>query len=449
MDGEVEPYENGSKNHKQLAANFDIMSTSSEVLPETSKMNETLKSQTDRELKDFNNSEGCTERSELLENQRGQTYRPLTLLRVIRGALCLVVLVSTAFMTLIFLAPVTFLILRLFSIHYSREATSFLFGHWLAMWPFLFEKINKTKVVFAGDSVPPRERILLFSNHRTEVDWMYIWDLALRKDRLGYVKYMLKSSVRNVPIFGWGFHVLEFILVERKWEMDKPVIELMLSTFNDPQDPLWLVLFPEGTDFTEQKCIRSQRFAEEHGLPILNNVLLPRTKGFFSCLSLLRGSLDAVYDVTIGYNYQCPLFMDNVFGVDPAEVHIHVRRVSIMEIPTSEDGAAAWLIESFRQKDKLLSSFYTKGRFPNSVIEDDIPTFKCLVNFAVMVIATAFFLTFTILSSMWLKIYVALSCVYFAAATYFNCRPKPILECMKGRIPFGNTRISSSLQDSY
>ncbi|KAH9289724.1 hypothetical protein KI387_033841, partial [Taxus chinensis] len=110
---------------------------------------------------------------------------------------------------------------------------------------------------------------------------------------LGYIKYILKSSVRNVPIFGWGFHILEFILVERKWELDKPVIESMLSTFMDPQDPLWLVLFPEGTDFTEQKCRRSQQFAKEHGLPVLSNVLLPRTKGFTSCLALLRGSMDA------------------------------------------------------------------------------------------------------------------------------------------------------------
>ncbi|WJX56918.1 1-acylglycerol-3-phosphate O-acyltransferase [Trifolium repens] len=39
----------------------------------------------------------------------------------------------------------------------------------------------------------------------------------------------------------------------------------MLSTFKDPQDPLWLAIFPEGTDFTEEKCIRSEKYAAEHG----------------------------------------------------------------------------------------------------------------------------------------------------------------------------------------
>lgn len=443
----MELFENGSDNGKRLSASFDIVSVSGKVTEEGSTMNKAFKSEIDTELKDLNKSGGCSEKSGLLNNRKGQTHRPLTLLRVIRGVLCLVVLLTTAFTTLVFLTPVSFVILRLFSIHYSREATSFLFGHWLAMWPLLFEKINKTKVVFAGDSVPPRERILLISNHRTEVDWMYMWDLALRKDCLGYIKYILKSSVRNVPIFGWAFYILEFILIERKWELDKPVIESMLATFKDPRDPLWLVLFPEGTDFTEKKCKRSQQFAKESGFPILNNVLLPRTKGFTACLDSLRGSLDAVYDVTIGYKYRWPLFMDNVFGVDPAEVHLHIRRVPLNEIPPSEDGGAAWLIEAFRRKDELLSTFSKEGCFPGAGTEEELPTFKCFFNLAVMIIATGFFSTIIIISSMWLKIYLVLSCVYFATATYLNCRPTPILGCLKGWMLHSSSFISSSQQD--
>lgn len=98
--------------------------------------------------------------------------------------------------------------------------------------------------------VPARERVLLIANHRTEVDWMYLWDLAIRKGQLGYIKYILKSSLMKLPVFGWAFHILEFISVERKWEADKLTMHQMLSTFKDYHDPLWLALFPEGTDFT-------------------------------------------------------------------------------------------------------------------------------------------------------------------------------------------------------
>lgn len=180
----------------------------------------------------------------------GPKRHPLTPARVLRGVVCLVVFLSTAFMMLVSIGFFTAVLMRLFSLHYSRKATSFFFGMWLALWPFLFEKINKTKVVFTGESVPSNERVLLIANHRTEVDWMYLWDLALRKGQLGYIKYVLKSSLMKLPVFGWSFHIMEFISVERKWEVDESRMRQMLSSFKNRQDPLWLAVFPEGTDFT-------------------------------------------------------------------------------------------------------------------------------------------------------------------------------------------------------
>jgi hypothetical protein len=44
---------------------------------------------------------------------------------------------------------------------------------------------------------------------------------------------------------------------------------------------------------SEQKCNSSKKFAAEAGLPVLTNVLLPKTKGFHTCLETLRDSLDA------------------------------------------------------------------------------------------------------------------------------------------------------------
>lgn len=186
-----------------------------------------------------------------LSSNDGLKHRKLTPFRVFRGLICLVLLLSTAFMFLVYFGPIAAVLLHFFSIiHLRRKKTSLFFGLWLSLWPFLFEKVNKTKVIFSGETVPPRERVVLIANHRTEVDWMYMWDLALRKGCLGYIKFVLKSSLMKLPIFGWGFHILEFIPVERKWEIDEPILRQMLSTFANPLDPLWLAVFPEGTDFT-------------------------------------------------------------------------------------------------------------------------------------------------------------------------------------------------------
>ncbi|KAK6946204.1 Phospholipid/glycerol acyltransferase, partial [Dillenia turbinata] len=362
----------------------------------------------------------------LMEKDR---LRPqfLTPLRTIRGVLCLAIMLSTSFMTLVYGGFVTAVVVRLFSIHYSRRGTSFIFGAWLALWPFLFEKINGTKVVFSGDSIPAGERVLIIANHRTLVDWIYLWDLGLRKGRLGYIKYILKSLLMKVPIYGWAFHLLEFISVERKWDVDQSHLHQMLSTFKDPRDPLWLVLFPEGYIYKEQNCLRSQKYAAENGLPILTHVLLPKTKGYCACLEELTGSLDAVYDVTIGYKHHCPSLLDNLFGVVPSEVHIHVHRIPFNDIATSEDDASAWLIHAFQLKDQLLSDFYLRGNFPNEGTEGDLSILKCLANFAGVIAFTGVFTYLTIFSFIWFKLYSCLVCFYLVFATFFNFRPVPIL----------------------
>lgn len=348
--------------------------------------------------------------------------------QIIRGVICISVLVLTAFMMLIYPGFITAVIIRIFSLHYSRKGTSIVFGAWLALWPFLFEKINKTKVIFSGDNVPIEDRVLLISNHRTEVDWMYLWDLALRKGKLGFVKYVLKSSLMKWPIFGWAFHVLEFIPVERRWEADKLKMHQMLLSFRDAKDPLWLALFPEGTDFTEKKCIRSQKIAAEKGLAVLKHVLLPKTKGFFACLHELKDSLDAVYDITIGYKPMRPSFIDNVLGVAPSEVHIHIHRVSINKISIiSEADIDTWLMNKFTLKDKLLSDFHLQGHFPGEETERGLSSIKCFINFVCVISLTGICIFVTFFSSSWFKIYVSLACVYLGSATYFDFRPSPLL----------------------
>ncbi|KAJ0804951.1 putative 1-acylglycerol-3-phosphate O-acyltransferase [Helianthus annuus] len=372
----------------------------------------------------------------------GSKKYPLTFKRALRGLTCLIVYILTSFILLVYLGPFAAVFLRLFSIHYSRKTATFLFGLWLALWPFLFEKINKTKVVFSGETVPNKERVLLIANHKTEVDWMYLWDLALRKGCIGCIKYVLKSSLLKLPVFGWGFHLLEFISVERKWEVDEVMMRKMLLTFTDPCDPLWLAIFPEGTDFSEEKCMKSQKFAAENGLPVLKNVLLPKTRGFHACLEILRDSLDAgstffivgfwvLYDVTIAYKNRCPTFLDNVFGIEPSEVHVHVRRILLEDIPSSEPECEEWLLTTFQFKDRLLSDFIANGHFENEGTEGELSTIKCSLNCTLVLAITCLLTYLNLFSSIWYNIYVGLASVYLALATTFNFHPLPVLEYVK------------------
>ncbi|XP_011385199.1 1-acyl-sn-glycerol-3-phosphate acyltransferase gamma-like [Pteropus vampyrus] len=61
------------------------------------------------------------------------------------------------------------------------------------------------------------------------------------------------------------------------------------------------LLYCEGTRFTEQKHRVSMEVAVSKGLPVLKYHLLPRTKGFTTAVQCLRGTVAAVYDVTLNF----------------------------------------------------------------------------------------------------------------------------------------------------
>ena len=52
---------------------------------------------------------------------------------------------------------------------------------------------------------------------------------------------------------------------------------------------LQLLLFPEGTRFTEEKRKKSNEYAEKKGLQPLKHHLLPRTKGFVTSMHAVKG----------------------------------------------------------------------------------------------------------------------------------------------------------------
>jgi lysophosphatidic acid acyltransferase/lysophosphatidylinositol acyltransferase len=62
---------------------------------------------------------------------------------------------------------------------------------------------------------------------------------------------------------------------------------------------LQLVLFPEGTRFTQTKYEESMKVAREKGLPELKRHLLPRTRGFIASIPYLREKVPAIYDVVV------------------------------------------------------------------------------------------------------------------------------------------------------
>jgi hypothetical protein len=111
----------------------------------------------------------------VVQGDKLHLHRPLTLFRRVRGFACLACLVLTSFVSLTFLAPFAFYLPRFFSVHYGRLWTSFFIGHWLSLWPYLFEEVNETKV---SSLKSPKKIMIIF------ILYFFMENLGCRKCEL-------------------------------------------------------------------------------------------------------------------------------------------------------------------------------------------------------------------------------------------------------------------------
>lgn len=117
----------------------------------------------------------------------------------------------------------------------------------------------------------------------------------------GRIYIVLKESLKKIPILGWGMQFSQFVFLKRNWEKDKPRLSQHLQKFNKASDPMWLMLFPEGTNLADSTRESSKKWADKHKIEDMQHLLLPRSTGLQFCLQELRKTVDYVYDCTIAY----------------------------------------------------------------------------------------------------------------------------------------------------
>jgi len=210
----------------------------------------------------------------------------------------------------------------------------------------------------------------LISNHQDDLDFgIFLIEYYHHGVNAAETKWVAKRSVSWIPFFGWVHWLTGDLFLKRSWDKDQDSIRQWLAKFGE-RGFKRIVIFPEGTRIRNKKKLsESQEFAKKNDLPLLHNVLYPRTKGFSFMAKFFRdnpGSVDYVYDYTVGY-YPCGVGIEKFLqGPIPVEVHIHVTRHLIADIGKEESDFAAWCIYRFQLKDKLLDYFDRHHKFPSA-----------------------------------------------------------------------------------
>lgn len=159
------------------------------------------------------------------------------------------------------------------------------------------------------------ERLVMIANHQIYTEWLYLWWVAYTSRMHGHVYIILKESLKYIPFVGPGMMFYGFIFMARNWAKDKARLQhrlqqLVKGRHGGPMsgisgikslDPMWLIIFPEGTNLSANTRNQSQRWADKQGIKNLEHQLLPRSTGLLYCLQELKDTVEWVYDCTLAY----------------------------------------------------------------------------------------------------------------------------------------------------
>lgn len=140
-------------------------------------------------------------------------------------------------------------------------------------------------------------------------DWVYLWHTAYANSppQHGSVFIILKETIAYIPLVGIGLRLAGFVFMARKLAKDsarlsRRLSQLSLRSSDGSLTPMWLLMFPEGTNLSKNGRAASKKWADGRGGPDLKYALIPRSMGTWVCLKALKGSMEWVYDATMAYD---------------------------------------------------------------------------------------------------------------------------------------------------
>lgn len=207
---------------------------------------------------------------------------------------------------------------------------------------FWMKRIVGIELVVKGE---PRihPNAVIICNHQSWFDIPVIQDVVTSRGPI--VKFLIKRELLWVPIIGWICLALRLPTLGRSKKTDtrKRDKAIIQNTSNShANEPGALLIFPEGTRFTEKKRVAQSA--------PYDNLLKPKSGG----LKLIKEHVNAdveLVDMTIDYHRKNVSIWKCLHG-NPSVITITLKHFKIGDIKN----VSSWLNERWKEKDSILSA---------------------------------------------------------------------------------------------
>jgi 1-acyl-sn-glycerol-3-phosphate acyltransferase len=203
---------------------------------------------------------------------------------------------------------------------------------------------------------------ILIANHIATIDSFILLSMLEHMNISNFIMIGKKDLIYT-PGVGLIFMFGDHIKLARNWEEDKNTIDKQLENIKEGI----IVLFPEGTRYTEEKFKEGQEFSRKNNLPVYDNLLVPKSKGFQAIYNNLKNKnkLGNIYDSTIILENKNLI---DLFKKDSTNVHLINRILNKEELENKD--FKSWLLEKWSEKDNLIKT-YSKIKYENMYLELD------------------------------------------------------------------------------
>ena len=262
--------------------------------------------------------------------------------------------------------------------------TSFVMTTFMQSIIFFVEHIYGTNITTSGDqinNIDPKTHqpipLILISNNRTQIDFIFLWSLFERSNLLTFLKIVVLSKVSSIPLIGWSCQFFQYIFLDKaSWDSDKTNIIHSIQSMSATAPTI--LIFPEGTDLCDG-IMKSNEYGMKNNLSVKKHVLHPRINGTQLLLQQFMKSYPnnkfKIYDLTM----LTKDYKDNQItspeslaaGTMPWNVHIDVQEIPLHSISSilqeqeqekKKDAFKTWLRNRFDRKEQMLNQYYIDGK---------------------------------------------------------------------------------------